>query len=126
MEERSQARDFLNKSVAFGIGVAALTGEKLKELVDQAVAKGEMSKDEAKTVMDDITAKADEEKRSVRNWINEQVNKGLREVGAADAGRVSQLEGRLSALERRIERLEAGSPKAASGACEETPTVNAE
>jgi polyhydroxyalkanoate synthesis regulator phasin len=118
--------DVLKKSLAFGLGVAALTTDKAKELIDQAVARGELSKDEAKSFMDDVSTRAEEERQSVRSWIYEQVNKALREAGAADAIRVSQLEGRISALERRLERLEALEPTHASGACEEAPTVISE
>jgi len=112
--------------VAFGLGLAALSADKLKEFVDQAVARGEMTKDEAKTMLDDVSTRAEEEKQTVRNWIIEQANKALREAGAADATRVAQLEARISALERRLERLEGASPAVSSGSCEEAPTVNAE
>lgn len=118
--------DVLRKSLALGLGIAGLTTDKVKEFVDQAVARGEISRDEAKTYMDDISARAEEEKQSVRSWIHDQVNKALREAGAADSTRVSQLEGRIGALERRIDRLEGLDPTHASGACEEAPTVISE
>lgn len=107
--------EVMNKTVAFALGVAALGADRVKEFVDQAVARGEMTRDEAKTMMEDISTRADEEKQSIRNWISEQVNRALREAGAPDSTKVAQLETRISALERRIERLE--------GACEEAPTV---
>jgi len=118
--------ELVKKSMAFGLGVAALTTDKVKEFVDQAVARGEMTRDEAKKMMEDISARAEDEKRSVRNWINEQVNKALREVGAADAEFVRQLEARIAAVERRVERLEGASPTQSSGACEEAPQVSSE
>ncbi|MDO8586868.1 MAG: phasin family protein [Armatimonadota bacterium] len=118
--------DIIKKWMAFGLGVAALSADKAREFVDQAVARGEMTRDEAKTMMEDISTRADEEKQSLRNWIYDQVNKALRDAGAADATRVAQLEGRISALERRIERLEGASPTLSSGACEEAPTVISE
>ncbi|MDO8683823.1 MAG: phasin family protein [Armatimonadota bacterium] len=119
-------KELLDKTVAFGMGLVAITTDKVKELVDQAVARGEMSREEAKSMVEDISTRAEEERRSVRNWIYEQVNKALHEAGAADAQRVSQLEGRISALERRTERLEGASPTHSSGACEEAPTVISE
>lgn len=126
MDDKKQMWDFLKKSMALGLGIAAITGERVKDFVDQAVAKGDVTRDEAKSMLDDITAKAEEETRTVKSWIGEQVNKALREVGAADSNRVSQLESRIAALERRIERLETASPMAAAGACEEAPTVISE
>ena len=114
--------DVLKKSLAFGLGVAGLTTDKVKEFVDQAVARGEMSNDEAKSFLDEVSTRADEERQSIKNWIYEQVNKALRDAGAADSTRVSQLEGHISALERRIDRLEGVK----SGTCEEAPTVISE
>jgi polyhydroxyalkanoate synthesis regulator phasin len=118
--------EVLKKSLAFGLGVAGITTDKAKEFIDQAVARGEMTKDEAKTFMDDVSTRAEEERQSIRSWIYEQVNKALRDAGAADSTRVSQLEAHISALERRIERLEGLDPTRASGACEEAPTVISE
>jgi polyhydroxyalkanoate synthesis regulator phasin len=61
-----------------------------------------MSSDEAKKFVDDVSRKAEDEKKSAQEWIRDQVNKMLQQAGAAEASRVAALEQRVSDLERRV------------------------
>lgn len=98
--------DFLKKSLAFGMGAAILTADKIKQFADEAVARGEMSTEEARKFVDDVTRRADEEKQTMQNWIRDQVAKIMRDAGAAEASRVETLENRVKALELRVAALE--------------------
>jgi len=102
--------DILKKTLAFGLGVAALTGEKLKQFADEAVQRGEMSREEAKKFVEDVSAKAEEERKSMQGWIREQVNKMLAAGGAATTERVEKLEARVEALERRLAKEPLAEP----------------
>lgn len=97
--------DVFKKSLAFGLGAAAFSAEKLKQFTDDMVARGEMSSDEAKSFVDDMTEKADEEKSKLQDWMHEQMSKMLQQAGAAEAARVERLEKRVAQLERRIADL---------------------
>lgn len=97
--------ELIKKSLAFGLGAAALSAEKLKQFSDEMVARGEMSTDEAKKFMDDISSKAEDEKKTIQTWIQEQVSKMLQQAGAAETAKVEQLELRVAMLERRVAEL---------------------
>ena len=97
--------DMLKKSLAFGLGAASFSADKLKQFADEMVAHGEMSTDEAKHFMDDVTSQADEQKKTIENWMREQASKMLQQAGAAEASKVDQLERRIAALERRVYEL---------------------
>lgn len=97
--------DLLRKSLAFSVGAAAFSAEKLKQFADDMVARGEMTSDEARSFVDDMTKKADEERNKFQEWMREQASKVLQQAGAAEAGRVDMLEQRLAALERRVAEL---------------------
>ena len=97
--------DMFKKSIAFGLGTAAFSAEKLKQFSDEMVARGEMNSDEAKTFVDDMTKKADEEKSKLQEWIREQMSKMLQQAGAAEATRVERLEMRVAHLEKRVAHL---------------------
>ena len=99
--------DLLKKSLAFSLGAAAFSAEKLKQFADDMVARGEMSSEEAKSFVDEVSKKAEDEKRSIQDWVSEQVSKMLQQAGAAEATRVEQLEARLDRLERRFAELNA-------------------
>jgi len=94
--------EIVKKSLAFGLGAAVLTADKIREFADEAVERGEMSTEEAKKFFDDVMKRGEEEKRNVQSWFKEQANKVLRDAGCADANRVEELERRIRELESRI------------------------
>ena len=98
-------KDFVKKSVAFSLGAAAFSAEKLKAFSEEMVSKGEITSDEAKHFVDDVSKKADEEKQSIQEWWQEQVGKMLQQAGAVDAARFVQLEQRVALLEMRLTEL---------------------
>ena len=98
--------DLIKKSVAFGVGTAIYSGEKMKQFADDMVKRGEMTSDEANQFVDEMTKKADEESKSLQEWMRDQVSKMLHQAGAADAERVNELEQEIDVLERRIAMLE--------------------
>lgn len=118
--------EYVKKSMAFGLGIAAMTTDKLKQFADEAVARGEMTNDEAKKFMDEIQARAEDEKKNVQAWIKDQVNKVLMAGGAAGADKVAHMEGRLDAIERRLDAVIARLPQEPTTSCEEPPTVTTE
>lgn len=94
--------DMIKKSLAFGLGAAVFSAEKMKQFADDMVARGEMSTDEASSFVDEMSEKAEEQKRSIQAWVSEQVAKMLDQAGAAQASRVEHLEARVAMLERRL------------------------
>lgn len=97
--------DLVKKSLAFGLGAAALSAEKLKQFSDEMVSKGEMSKDEAEKFINEVSARSEDEKKKIQEWVAEQVSKMLKQAGAAESNRVEKLEHRVAALETRLSEL---------------------
>ena len=110
--------DLLKKTLAFGMGAAALSAEKIKQFADDMVARGEMTSDEAGKFVDDMTKRAEDEKRTVQEWVREQMSKMLQQVGAAESARVDALEQRIAVLEERL-GVPAQEAKAEAGAAGE-------
>lgn len=94
--------DLIRKSIAFSVGAAAFSAEKLKQFTDDMVAKGEMTSEEATRFVDDMTKRAEDEKKSLQDWMREQMSRMLQQVGAVESARVDALEQRLAKLERRV------------------------
>jgi polyhydroxyalkanoate synthesis regulator phasin len=102
--------DLLRKTFALGLGAAAITGDKVREIVDEAVSRGEMSKDDGRKFIDEATKRGEEERQNMQNWIRDQVNKVLRDAGCAEVSRVEALEKRVSELELRLTETPAVAP----------------
>lgn len=101
--------DFLKRSLAFGLGAAIFSAEKIKQLAEEMVSRGEMTSEEARKFVDDMTKRAEEEKRAIQEWIQQQVSKMIKQAGAAELARVEELEKRVAALEERLKAGESES-----------------
>jgi polyhydroxyalkanoate synthesis regulator phasin len=104
--------ELVKKTLAFGMGAAAFSAEKMKQFADDMVARGEMTSEEAGKFVDDMSKRADEEKRTAQEWMREQISKMLQQMGAAESARVEALERRVASLEERIAAA-AGEPQPA-------------
>ena len=94
--------ELLKKSLAFSLGAAAFSAEKLKQFADEMVSKGEITSDEAKKFVDEVSEKAEEEKKTIQEWMREQACRMLEQAGAARTERVDDLERRVANLERKM------------------------
>ena len=94
--------EFLKKSLAFGLGAAAFSAEKFKQFADEMVAKGEMTSEEAGKFVDEMSKKADEEKKGLQEWMRDQMSRMCQQIGVAELERVEALERRVAALEASL------------------------
>ncbi|MGQ9525842.1 MAG: phasin family protein [Armatimonadota bacterium] len=114
--------EVISRPLLFGLGVVALTADKVRQAIDQAVARGEVSKEESRTLLDNLKQRADEEKRNLEARVKEQVRKALQNAGLAAKTEVEILRARVDALEGRLARVEAGpSAESESAEAEEGP-----
>lgn len=91
--------EILKRTMSFGLGAAAFSIEKIKNFTEEMVEKGEMTNEEAKKVIDDFSKKIEEDKNNVQNWMKQQAEKIIDQVGAAKAEKVEELEKRIAELE---------------------------
>ena len=87
----------------------ALTGDKLRQFIDQAVARGEISTEEGRSLWNKLSERIEEEKRNLESRINEQVRNSLQGAGLATKSDFELLRARIDALESRLARLESQS-----------------
>ena len=119
-----------------GIGAIAYTGEKGKEIIDQLVAKGEITLDQGKELNEELKRKADETAVSVRDTVLEATMKGMtpeeRDAFAAKAAEFAAAQNaedaEKAAAEAEVEAeiiaeevIEDAAESAAEEAAEETP-----
>jgi len=99
----------VKKMLYFGLGAAALSADKVRQLIDDLVSKGEMTAEEGKKLYDELSSKAEEERRNLNERIRTQIRDMLKEVGVADRAQIALLESRVEALERKVDELSAGA-----------------
>lgn len=116
--------EMIKRTLAFTIGAAEFSAEKLRQFADDMVARGEMSSEEALKFVDDVSKRAEEEKKSIQDWIREQTSRMVQQMGAAEAARVERLEQRVAQIEKSVAEL-TGKPcdTGDEGVCVLDPTT---
>lgn len=113
--------ELVKKSLAFGVGAAAFSAEKIKQFADEMVARGEMTSEEASHFVSDMSQRAEDEKKSLQDWMREQVSKMLKQAGAAEAGKVEHLERRIAVIEKKLGIVDKETEQAAASDTADEP-----
>ena len=98
-------KDILQKAWLFGLGVFDFTREKVENLVQEMVQRGEINQQEGPEAVKQFLDKAQEAQAAVTEKIRELVNKALPEMKLARAADLEALEKRVAALEEEVRRL---------------------
>ncbi len=72
--------DFLERGFLATVGVLSLSREKIQEVVDQAVARGELNFDEGKQLVDKLVKRGQEERETMRTLVRQEVQKAVAEL----------------------------------------------
>ncbi|MCL6629032.1 MAG: hypothetical protein K6U00_05470 [Armatimonadetes bacterium] len=99
--------DSVKRLLYFGIGAAALSADKARDLIDDLVKQGEMTAEEGKKIYEELISRGERERSELDNRIRGQVLQMLKDIGVADQAKITAIESRLEELERRIENLSA-------------------
>lgn len=92
-------KDFMRKSMLFGVGLAMATREKVESVVDDMIAKGEMSEKEGKETVHALMEKSEEVKKDLRQRVDELVQDVLKRLRIPSREELESLKARVDALE---------------------------
>lgn len=106
--------EMIRKVMFVGMGAAAMSWDKMREMLDDLVSRGDLTAEEGKKLYSEMTQRAEEQGRDASQRMNAQLRQMLADLGVASGDRISALERRIEALEQRIR--ESGDDPAASDA----------
>ena len=95
----------LKKVGLFGIGVLSITEEKIKQVVNELVEKGEMNKEEGKTLVHELLTEKKKQMQDFEEKISEDVQNAIGKSKIALKDDVSRLEDKITELEKTIQKL---------------------
>ena len=98
--------DVLKKAMLAGIGAVVLTKEKVEELVDELIKKGELSKEDRAKFIHELAEKAELRSREVKKWVDETVKMAMSKVKVVKAEEMEVLREQVNDLTKTISRLE--------------------
>ena len=88
--------DLIKKTFYTGLGVVALTKEKIEELADELVEKGKLSESDVKKFVDDMCEKSESAKEQIKNYVEKATEETLKKMKLVTKDDLDALEKRLS------------------------------
>jgi polyhydroxyalkanoate synthesis regulator phasin len=98
--------DRLERLILLQIGAAAVTRERVQEVVNRLIEQGRMEREEGRAVVEDVVTRARERSTGARSLIDASVQQGLRGVGVPNREVYEDLLFRIEQLEHRVRLLE--------------------
>lgn len=102
--------DVIRKSILAGVGAIAYTEEKVQELVNEFVQKGEISQKEGESLFHELQQVIDSQRTKLTTTVEEQVTKILKELNLVTKADLTQVEEGMKKefgrLEKQIAKLE--------------------
>jgi polyhydroxyalkanoate synthesis regulator phasin len=97
--------DLIKKAVLTGIGVAALTRDKVEEFSKELIDKGKLSEQEGEKFLQDMQKRAEESRDALKNQTDKFVESALNRMQLAKSSDLEKLQVEIEALRKEIEAL---------------------
>jgi polyhydroxyalkanoate synthesis regulator phasin len=94
--------EIVHKALMLGIGVP----EKMKELVDELVQKGELSESQAAKIVKECSEKVTKTGDDFSKIMSEFIDKALEKMNIPERDEVEKLNKKITALTARVKKLE--------------------
>lgn len=69
----SEFKDIIEKTMNFGLGVAAWSREKIEEMVEEMVQKGEVARKDARDLASDLIKKGEGQRDELKKLVSDEV-----------------------------------------------------
>lgn len=104
--EHASWRDLLARSIDLGIGAVMLTKEAAQKAIDELVAKGDVSRQEGKQLLERMIERGKEQKERLEKLVGETVDKALQKTDLARGSELRHARAQIAELQARLDRLE--------------------
>jgi len=93
--------EILRKGYLIGIGLASLTREKIEEVVDELVRRGEVAEKDRPRVIEDLMTRMRDEQKRLSSSVKDTVQRVVGEMGMPTRQQFDELLQRLEKLEKQ-------------------------
>jgi polyhydroxyalkanoate synthesis regulator phasin len=104
MKKEAAMFDFFERGFLATVGALSLSREKVQEIVDQMVARGELNLDEGKQLVDKMVKRGQEERETMRGLVRQEVQKVVGELDMASRKDFQVLNDKLDALLKKLDQ----------------------
>ena len=93
--------DLIKKTLLTGIGLAAMTRDKIEQLAKELAEKGKLSEKEGKDLVDDLLKKSDQARKDLDKKVEGMVRKILEKMDVATKADIDGLKKKIAGLEKK-------------------------
>jgi polyhydroxyalkanoate synthesis regulator phasin len=98
--------ELFKKTIWLGVGLAAMTTEKIEEAVAEIVEKGQLSEKEGRELAADLVEKSKKAKKELGEKVEKIINKTLQKLNIPSRKEMEELSARVDRLEKGAEKKE--------------------
>ncbi len=98
--------ELMKKAALIGVGLVALTTEKIEESVKEIVKKGELSEKEGKELASELVEKSKQVRKEWGDRIEKMVADTLQKLNIPNRREIDELKQRVARLEQLLEKKE--------------------
>lgn len=98
--------DVIKKAVLTGIGIAALTKDKIEDLAKDLIDKGKMSEQEGEKLVQEMLSRAEESRQTMKNQTETLVQKTIDKMHLARMEDIDLLKKEIETLRAEISSLQ--------------------
>ncbi|MBL0712848.1 MAG: hypothetical protein JJV98_04030 [Desulfosarcina sp.] len=94
--------DLIKKTILAGVGLAAMTKDKVEELAEELTEKGELSEKEAKELVEDLLERSKQAKKDLNKKMEDVVTKVLKKMDVATKKDIAQLDRKIKNIKELL------------------------
>ncbi|WP_094227725.1 phasin family protein [Methanolobus psychrotolerans] len=111
MKDVTDITDIMKKVGLFGIGMWALTEEKIQDIADDLIENGEIKKEEGKKFVREVIDEQKKQKEDIEKKISSKVQDTITKADIATKDEVRELKDIIKQLEEKIDKLVGSNDK---------------
>lgn len=93
--------ELIKKTMLTGIGLAAITKDKVEELAKELTEKGDISEKEGEELVDELLKKSEQTRKDLETKIEDMVSKVLKKMDLATKKDITRLAEKIKHLEQK-------------------------
>jgi poly(hydroxyalkanoate) granule-associated protein len=95
--------DLIKKTMLAGVGLAAMTREKIEKTIDELVKKGKLSEKEGKEIVEELIEKSKTTKKDLEKKTEKIITKSLKRLNIPTRDELTEIKKRIERLEKSEE-----------------------
>ncbi|MGB3212626.1 MAG: hypothetical protein WBB19_18135 [Desulforhopalus sp.] len=97
--------DLIKKALLTGVGVAALTKDKIEDLAKELVVKGKMTEQEGQKLVQEMLSRAEESRETMKKQTESLVKSTIDKMQLASADDIESLKSEIEKLRGEVSSL---------------------